>query len=360
MEIINFDDVQEFLDQNTSPRYLLLGNGFSVACRPDIFNYRSLYDRVKESSGDFVEDAFDVLETHDFEAVIKFLKQLALFQPRVHHECKELGEQSQESAERLKELLISMIAVNHPEFPAEILDDEYESCAKFLSPFVSSRRPSASIYTLNYDLLLYWTIMYSLDKSRRIFQADDGFRSPPEEHEQKYLEWSVKGGNQQRVHYLHGALHLLTSQTRVLKYAWNRTGIRLLTQIEAALNEDRFPLFVAEGDSTGKEEKIIRNAYLHRAFRSFSSSLDKSDASLVTYGWSFSESDAHIKRVIVNSSLKTIFISVYGSPDSEENRMLFERVRQVQAWRESKENSVPLSVNYFNAESANIWGERPD
>jgi len=56
-------------------RHLLLGNGFSIACRPDIFVYGKLFDQADFSKlSSSAKKAFNALETQDFEKVIKALR----------------------------------------------------------------------------------------------------------------------------------------------------------------------------------------------------------------------------------------------------------------------------------------------
>lgn len=61
-----------------SKRHLLLGNGFSIACRPDIFRYDKLFEQADFSAlPDSAKSAFSVLHTTDFERVIKVLRDSA-------------------------------------------------------------------------------------------------------------------------------------------------------------------------------------------------------------------------------------------------------------------------------------------
>jgi hypothetical protein len=41
MELYSYQDV---LDECGGKRHLLLGNGFSIACRPELFTYARLFD----------------------------------------------------------------------------------------------------------------------------------------------------------------------------------------------------------------------------------------------------------------------------------------------------------------------------
>lgn len=58
--------------------HALLGNGFSRACRDDIFAYGALFDRADFSAlSTSAREAFDALSTHDFEIVVHTLRQAA-------------------------------------------------------------------------------------------------------------------------------------------------------------------------------------------------------------------------------------------------------------------------------------------
>ena len=58
-----------------SKRHLLLGNGFSIACRADIFHYGSLFAQADFSQVPEVVAVFEALGTQDFEAAIRALEK---------------------------------------------------------------------------------------------------------------------------------------------------------------------------------------------------------------------------------------------------------------------------------------------
>jgi len=61
------DDARKY-----NKRHALLGNGFSISCRPDIFVYGKLFERADFSKlSESARLAFDALGTQDFEKVIK-------------------------------------------------------------------------------------------------------------------------------------------------------------------------------------------------------------------------------------------------------------------------------------------------
>ena len=58
-----------------SKRHLLLGNGFSIACRPNIFAYGKLFEQADFTRvSPTAKYAFTALGTQDFERVIKALR----------------------------------------------------------------------------------------------------------------------------------------------------------------------------------------------------------------------------------------------------------------------------------------------
>ncbi len=149
-EIITF---QQALEQAEGKKHLLLGNGFSRACREDIFAYDALFQRADFSAlQPTARQAFDALGTTDFEVVMRALRSteslVHVYEPRNLALTRALSA----DADGLRNVLASAIAQNHPIRPSDISAQSYEACRRFLEPF-------HSIYTLNYDLLLYWALM---------------------------------------------------------------------------------------------------------------------------------------------------------------------------------------------------------
>lgn len=330
--------------KHCNKRHLLLGNGFSIACRPDIFVYAKLFEQADFSGlSASAKIAFTALNTSDFERVIRALNDAAAL-------CDAYGFPPTQSATlradaaKLKELLVTTIAKSHPERPSDISDDEYEACEAFLDHF-------DTVYTLNYDLLLYWTRMHQRDLPLR--KSDDGFRTSQDDIEHgmdsDYVVWEPGQSHDQDMWFLHGALHVFDSGTEVQKYTWNRTGIRLIEQTRAALNRDFYPLFVAEGTSDEKLEKIRHSDYLAKAYRSFQAI----QHALFLHGHSLSPNDEHYLKLIERGKLKHVFIGLHGDESSEKNRQI---VRRGRLMAENRGPTFPLNVDFYDSSSANVWG----
>lgn len=76
MKLMSFVDALQS-SPDPAKRHLLLGNGFSIACKPDIFPYGKLFERANFSKfSPSAKKAFDALKTQGFERAIKTLKFL--------------------------------------------------------------------------------------------------------------------------------------------------------------------------------------------------------------------------------------------------------------------------------------------
>jgi Domain of unknown function (DUF4917) len=324
-------------------RHLLLGNGFSIACRPDIFLYGKLFEQADFSSlSPSTKDVFRALSTTDFERVIKTLRDTAILAP-VYGFDSSIAEQMRNDANTLKELLVQTIAKSHPERPSDISDEEYSACQEFLGHF-------ATIYTFNYDLLLYWTKMHG-DLDGKII-SDDGFRSSQDDIESgdelDYVVWEPGQSHSQDMWFLHGALHVFDSGVEIKQFTWNRTGVRLIEQIRSALSHDLFPLFVAEGSSSEKLDRIRHSDYLAKAYRSFQSI----SYCLFIYGHSLAENDEHYLKLIERGKVKHLFVGLHGDPEKENNKKIIRRAELMVA---NRPQSNPLKLEFYDTTTANVW-----
>ena len=180
MTILTF---QEALAESNrfSKCHVLFGNGFSIACRPDIFLYGKLYDQADFSKlSPTAKKAFEALGTQDFERVIKALHDTKAILEAYSGTPQSFLDTLQSDADGLRELLVETIAHSHPAWPGEVTDDEYAHCRAFVSNF-------NTVYTFNYDLLLYWTQMHT--EQGVAPTSDDGFRKSDIDYDAAYVVW---------------------------------------------------------------------------------------------------------------------------------------------------------------------------
>lgn len=342
MDLLTFEealeDAQDYAVGTTAP-HVLLGNGFSIACRPDKFTYGALLDEADLTGASTdLHALFGLLGTTDFERVIDLLELSAELVEAYESADPGLATRLREDAEVVRGALANVLAAKHPDVPYDIDDDEYESARKFLSHF-------ERIYTLNYDMLLYWSVMQDGDPQP---QRNDGFGNP-EDESASYVVWDPYAVfRDQRVFYLHGSLHLYESGAELAKITWSRTQVPLVDQIREALDEGRYPLIVTEGNSTAKLAKILHSAYLNHAIRSFS----MIGGSLFLYGLSLAQNDEHFLQRIADGALKALYVSVFGDPDSPANRAV---VAAAEALATQRPATRPLAVKIYDAASADVW-----
>src|SRR6266700_686663 len=69
--LLSFEDVIQ--KSKSLKLHLVLGNGFSIAKFPKIFTYDALFLRADFTGQERLKRIFDKLESHDFEAVMRYL-----------------------------------------------------------------------------------------------------------------------------------------------------------------------------------------------------------------------------------------------------------------------------------------------
>lgn len=326
--MLTFDEALATLPAGTSPT-VLLGNGFSQAWNPAIFSYTSLLQVANFGDRDAeIRTLFERLNTWDFESVMRTLLSAELV-AEVHGLEQNIIDTIKRDKEILKEALLTAVSNNHPRLPSELTMAQYKAARKFLSRF-------SQIFTVNYDLLMYWARNQDLEPA---WDTDDGFRA--ERHWKGY-------GTDQEVHFLHGCLHLYEVPTGVKKHVYTgEVGGGIVGQVRDNLNlqPPRFPLFVAEPTRQKKKERIDRSPYLSYCLQA----LTRVSAPIFILGHSMDENDAHIFEAIRKSTSRQIFVSVFGDEHSESNRRL-------KANATAHLGGAMTTVEFFEAGSVAAWG----
>lgn len=324
----------------------MLGNGFSVAIRPDIFRYGSLFEKADFSDFPEVKQTFDAIGSEDFEEAVQALERAALVLAAFTEDAPPISKRMCECAAKIKDVLVQTIAGQHPERPGDITDQQYDACINFLRNFRNGTS-DGRIFTLNYDILLYWTLMHGM--SKKMINFDDGFRTDRDNADAGYVVWD-DSAHGQNVYYLHGALHLFDGGHELQKYTWGRTDIALIDQTRSAIANNLFPLFVAEGSSQKKLDKIYHHGYLSKGLRSLNSIKEP----LFLYGVSLSQNDKHLINLVVkNTKIRKLFVSLFGSPESPGNKQTIAAAMAASTRRGAKH---PLEVHFYDSESAKVWG----
>lgn len=345
MDLMTFDRAMRHI--GAGKKHLLLGNGFSISLKPDIFSYGSLFDNADFSDAPHVPALFEALKTKDFEIVIQYLLNAAKVVEVYRPNLTRLAASLRYDASTIKNALVAAVAKRHPDRPYDISPAQYAACRAFLQHF-------DHLFTLNYDVLLYWALMQTEVDNLRL-RPDDGFRHPEDDPDLPYVSWQQS--QSATVHYLHGALHLFDRGDEITKYTWSKTDKAIVDQIREALDDDNFPLFVSEGSSVSKRRRILHNAYLHKALRSFEACCNPTGNTIVIFGHSLASNDNHILRCIASGGAGNLAVGLYGDPTSAENRAAIRNAEAlVQLRMKRRGKRFPLALLFYAADSAKVWG----
>ena len=324
----SFDEVWDSLEEGKA-KSIILGNGFSQAWSRDIFSYENLLEKADFGERDkSVKAVFEKFDTFDFEEVMKKLKAASEI-VKLYGGDEKLTEKIESDSETLKDALIKVIAQTHPEYPYEVENHEYVATRKFIKEF-------SNIFTLNYDLLLYWSRnMDALEPKG--YETDDGFRMG--------RTWQGYE-TEQEVFFLHGGLHIYEGAASIKKHAYSSSGKTIIDQVRENLEKNKFPIFISEPTSNKKKSKIEHNPYLNYCFRALSSL----SGYVFIHGHSMAKNDKHIFDQVYKSSVETVYVGIFGDENTDNNKESMANARTY----------FGRKVKFYDAATVPIWGnEQP-
>lgn len=340
--VLTYAEVRERIGDTQS--YLLLGNGFSIACH-ESFRYRSLYESaVAAGLSERAQLLFDRIGTNNFEGVMRLLEQ-GDWIARAYGLLRESQSEMLRDLQVIKTTLVQAVATSHLETPGDIESSRKRAAADFFTPY-------HIVFTTNYDLLPYWVVMAMGTPP----PLEDCFRADQDEPAAPYLVFSQRLKSSRGLLYLHGALHLFVEEGELRKHSWSRTGRRLTDLIREGLEVGQYPLFVAEGSPEKKLQQIQANGYLWYCMEK----LRAIRKPLVIFGHSLGSSDAHICAAIAsNIELVQVYVGLFGDPDSEANAVVRAAAQQMILRRSrfaERRAYRPLEVVYYSSDSVRVWG----
>lgn len=284
---------------------LLLGNGASCAFS-NTYAYSSLSEVAKSALPGGLQDLLDALGG-DFEWAMEQV------QAKIAGDELEAGvdallatdeEQLTKYIGLLRTALVRAIRDTNASLNADFANAaSLQAVTNKLDAAWAFLRQFRSVFTTNYDLLLYYALMRAYRRGE-LTGWRDGFtiRDALALRFTKFL-----GGHYKEVFYLHGGLHLFTEivapETHTKK--WRRGGdaenpadqTSILARVELALEQGKFPLVVTEGTSAGKVALVAASPYLklcHEVWK-------KLDGNVFVYGHSLSDRDAHIMEELAKN-----------------------------------------------------------
>jgi hypothetical protein len=300
---------------------LLLGNGFSI----QHFNYKTLLEKSGLEPDEPTRLLFDLLETVDFERVVKALEDASIVETvygNDPHSAELLAD-----ANRLREALVRAVRTTHPGHREDI-EGVIPSCVEFLAPF-------RNVFTLNYDLLLYWVILQqgaNFNDGFGLGVEANGFLGP------------FKIEAYCSIFNLHGGLHLFrTPKDEIEKCLMGKTGI--IDAVAKAITEGkRFPIYVAEGTSAAKLSRINSIPYLKHCY----DTMRASTGVFFVYGHSADPNDAHIYDALFRSKIKHIYFCIH-QPSAKIADIDGELSRY------KKRNGSDIDYTFVDSDSVHVW-----
>lgn len=316
---------------------LIIGNGASVALHQK-FRFDSLKEEAEKLRlfNEDISKLFIEFDTSDFELILRLVWHAKLVN-------KHLGiiDQKIDSAyENIKEALIKVVKEVHCEHSD--IADQLPQLYQFTKQF-------RTVVSLNYDLILYWILMYGNrnedgHRFKDCFQGSGLFRNNWQDlrnpiRKEKEVTLSL---------YQHGNLSIFrdTKNTETKVQRGDFEG--LLEVITSQWEDNKIPLFVAEGTGTKKLESIKSSPYLSTIFYEVLPDLITQKANLVIYGWSLGKQESHlVKQIFKNNQSGKVAISIFQN-NQEECHRIYRLIKN--------EKVAPnIEVEFFDSQSSGCW-----
>jgi tRNA(Ile)-lysidine synthase TilS/MesJ len=171
---------------------LILGNGFSINLTNGLTNFKNLYEKSNISKDANISKIFKELSEYDFEKVIDYLTNSS-FISRIYGDSQNEARYD-DDANRIREELIKTLEEIHPS-DFNTISSYVADCGNFLKNF-------DSVFSLNYDLLLYW-----INVNQNIFKDGFGGANNSDTVDNIFHIRYFAKKETCDLHYLHGGLH---------------------------------------------------------------------------------------------------------------------------------------------------------
>jgi Domain of unknown function (DUF4917) len=285
---------------------LVLGNGVSINIW-DGFSYSKLFEEA--SLNPSASQLFSDFETENFETVLEALWHAERTLLSLQCDAAEVAKVTNLYADVQHALFQAVEKVHVP------WKKIAPSTLKQIADAMSSHR---LVFTLNYDLLTYWSALHH--------GADSAIKDFFWSYQNTFdVNNPIVEEGKTGLLYLHGGLHLWQDSYNGQTGKWtNRSGGALLKNLEAKFEAypDRRPVLVSEGTWTKKMIRIRKSVYLTYALQA----LSDNTSDTVIFGADFDDQDKHIVGAINAGGKRRIAISV-RSGSAAHNNNAFARYR---------------------------------
>ncbi|AFR03977.1 MULTISPECIES: DUF4917 family protein [Pectobacterium] len=322
--------------------FILLGNGASISI-DERFRYKSLFDEACKENflSDESVELFEKFKTCDFEYILRMLWHAQL----VNKSLKIQENKTIRHYNEIKLALIKIVRKIHPSYK-EIMPF-FKNAGNFLKRF-------DVVFSLNYDLIVYWLMLYN-NNCDRSHAFKDCFKDHIDtcSFTDNWRKYRVPINQQRKstlVFYPHGNLILAQKNDAEYKLKNSIDENLLLERILAKWMSDGYiPQFISEGTSQQKINAINRSHYLNTVYYDI---FQTCHDNLTIYGCSFSENDNHLFSVLKSKkfNIDKIAVSVYG-----EDNEIQQYCKHVTSVIHQLSNRQDIKIYFFKSNSANCW-----
>jgi hypothetical protein len=325
---------------------LVLGNGASIAVHGG-FNYDFLKEAAEdeerfildEDQDEYLdaEKIFRLLDTTDFELVLNLL-----WHTRQVNEAFSIADSRTEPAYKLvRDALIRSVRSVH--CSRVQIENKLTSIYEFMGDF-------STVLSLNYDLIVYWALLEGNRKPgydfKDCFTADRSFDYDWADKHAAILEGQSNGT---LVFYPHGNIALSKSSLEGERKIWANQNFLLDKIFKVWERDEIIPLFVSEGSSPQKQDRINDSLYLKSVYWDVMSRLE---GTVTIYGWNLDENDQHLIDRLFSRPKTRVAVSVHVPTvgDLQEHCITVNN-----AILDASPDGHEPEVFFFDAESENCW-----
>jgi len=331
--LVNF---REELESCKGEKSLVLGNGFGIsydfAAGTNSFCWDSLADLCEFEVG---SPLMGLLEecNFDFEIVHQKINN-AIAVIKKYDDENHLSENLAGEIQVLRDQLISAVALSHPpSLNRECSPDEKRTISRMVSNCRSFLTKFEKVFSLNYDLLLYWVRCFDND-----YLGNDCF----EKHDDELI---FSPNDNAEFLFPHGALFIYRDGYSAKKSRSSKHR-PILAQVKENIEKGIFPMCVSEGKGNQKLSAIKSNEYLSFCY----GKIKECKGTVFTYGASFSEGkDSHIIEALIKSPATRIIVGDFKPSEGDKYRLLHEFNKAMETLNEQKE------VVVADTSSIDIW-----
>lgn len=316
---------------------LIIGNGASVALHQK-FRFDSLKEEAEKLRlfNEDISKLFIEFDTSDFELILRLVWHAKL----VNTHLGIIDQKIDSAYENIKEALIKVVKEVHCEHSD--IADQLPQLYQFTKQF-------RTVVSLNYDLILYWILMYGNrnedgHRFKDCFQGSGLFRNNWQDlrnpiRKEKEVTLSL---------YQHGNLSIFRDAKNTETKVQRGDFEDLLEVITSQWEDNKIPLFVAEGTGTKKLESIKSSPYLSTIFYEVLPDLITQKANLVIYGWSLGKQESHlVKQIFKNNQSGKVAISIFQN-NQEECHRIYRLIKN--------EKVAPnIEIEFFDSQSSGCW-----